>query len=300
MIDFIKLDISLCDPRKLYYHPELEAIWVQERNLKTGDPRSAVFSKIDNIKFKIFPRGDFFDNPYIELSGSLHKYFNIISGLGNHNHNSLTYDDLIYTIYHLYERFSIEPVESYIINAEYGFNIRTWEPPTELISNSFISYKNNPITRLKYFGGRGFYTEHEKSEYNIKVYDKSRQYSLTENILRFEIKTKKRRVINKKGIITLNDLIKRNNLEILIDDLLDKLINFVIVDHVNEEYFQNNSKYVFEYQKATNPNYWSSNATNYYKTNTKSFIHDLNIDTVKQNLYLEAYYEMHKTMLDDV
>lgn len=164
------------------------------------------------------------------MEGSLHKYYNIRHGLGDQNYTQFNYDQILWVINDLNERFEINPTMSKILNIEYGVNLLIEEHPSELLKSNVIFYKSKYPNSTD-FKGKGFLQEFEYDEYKIKMYDKGSQYNIGQNLLRFEIRTKKSRNIGEKfGIRYLSDLYDRDNLINLHKDLKEKLNNVFIYD----------------------------------------------------------------------
>ncbi|AUC16840.1 hypothetical protein BTO06_17560 [Tenacibaculum sp. SZ-18] len=153
-----------------------------------------------------------YDNGTVFFKGSLHKMYNSIIGIKPPNYNSnsvykgfngneFTVENVLFVIIYLETLFGISRFNFVIKKIEIGLNIQVFFNPLFVVRN------------LLEIGGTAFefkYNSHfaicEKSDYFLKVYDKSSQYNLEESKLRVELKTRKMRVFERAKIKTLGDL----------------------------------------------------------------------------------------------
>lgn len=153
-----------------------------------------------------------YDNGTVLFKGSLHKMYNSLKGIKPPNFNSLsvykgfngndfTARNVNFVITYLEELFDTNRFNFTIKKIEIGLNIKIDFNPLLIIKN------------LLEVGGTAFEFKYnnnfavcEKSDYFLKVYNKSSQYNLDESILRVELKTRKTRVFQKANINTLGDL----------------------------------------------------------------------------------------------
>ncbi len=254
MIDFIKIDISHVSESNLLWNPLLKDGWSSSVHRATGNVRYPYECNYQGLKFT------FLSNEYRELSGSLHKYYNLVDSDKNHNFNQFGLENIRWVIAELERQFELSAELCRIKNIEFGVNLLVDSHPKELIQRNVIAYKNHHITELKTYGTKGLYTEHESTEYYIKVYDKTSQYRLDKNILRFEVKTKKSRHVADCQIRTLADICDREKLLLLSDKLRKALNHMKIVDESDLEVFSS-GKERLDYQNFINPKYWEKVAT---------------------------------------
>jgi len=132
-------------------------------------------------------------NNNVKLKGSLHKYHNN----GVHNYNDYFFTDLQQTIFELSENFKINPDRSLLNNLEFGVNIQT-KYAFEEISRSIVNYKGAPFHPFTIAGAKAI--ECETDNFYIKIYDKGHQYNQPGNLLRFEIKVRKMKFFQDRGI----------------------------------------------------------------------------------------------------
>ena len=166
-----------------------------------------------NILFKIKEKG------YIEVSGSLHKYYND----GKHNYNQFGRKEAEIALRRLIEVSGLELPYFKVDSVEVGVNLMPPIPCDDIINNALM-YKRKPF-EAKYCSDEGNYRQATLSEYWVKLYNKrlhyeKKGYDIGHEILRFELKINKMRVLAKYGVYTLEDLM--NNIENIARDLLPK------------------------------------------------------------------------------
>lgn len=190
-------------------------------------------------------------NAYI--NGSLHKLNNFLLFDEDHNYNNFSLCQINDVICYLTKIFEIENATS-LTNLEFGFNIDVSKSPQDIIDYNLLMYKNKHHNRDDKFGGKGDFKEFKTTDFNIKIYNKSKQYQLKENKLRIELKITSKRYLQNLGIFKLEDL---NEIEIiysLYERLLKEFKELTIVD---EFYLLNLPKEDKDnLVKFTNPNYW--------------------------------------------
>ena len=217
MIDFIKckiLDEELIN--QVWENPLLEFHSKYERRYDD------VIYEVVKRKFKNI----FFTKHQnrLEISGSIHYFFNDEL----HNANDFYIEDCIETIYYIQDLFKLDLEKCFLINLEYGVNILSSIPISELILN-LIYHERQPFIRS---------TEH--NEYRIagnstykqaKAYNKGVQFPhyCNLNTFRFEVKTGQAKFLKPFGLKTLQDLINPESYNPLMTSLLcewDKVLLF--------------------------------------------------------------------------
>jgi hypothetical protein len=111
----------------------------------------------------------------------------------------------------LKEKFNIEAEQCILKCLEIGINIIPPIPTNEILDYSLL-HKTLPFEYQKN-SEEGKYKQVKHSQYIIKIYNKalhylSKGFKISNEILRFEIKYTRMEKLNKKGIYTLNDLVK--------------------------------------------------------------------------------------------
>lgn len=195
MIDFVKIRVKNPDIKKIRENPRLD--WEQTIRERTGEVK--VYNAIYNgLIFSII------NNKYLNISGSLHKYWNSSQGRGEQNYNDFTFYHLEGVVFELCQSFDLLPENCHLKNLEFGVNVSPFVPVKEIL-RSAINHKGKPFTQ-EYLKDK-YFRECERQRYIIKIYDKGLQYGRPENILRFENKIIKMAHIKKTGIQSLADLL---------------------------------------------------------------------------------------------
>ena len=221
MIDFIKLSSRLNSNQVADLRSKID--FFESINGSTGEPetilpngkkvsyRSTAWTK--NMKLEIFPKG------YLELAGSLHKYYND----GKHNYNQFGRKEAEIALKRLIEVTGLELPIFKVESVEVGVNLMPPIPSDDIINNALM-YKRRPF-EAKYCTDEGNYKQVKLSDYWVKLYNKrlhyeKQGYDIGHEILRFELKINKMRVLAKYRVFTLKDLL--NNIEDIARDLLPK------------------------------------------------------------------------------
>lgn len=170
------------------------------------------------------------------VKNSLHKMHNYLISKRSNNYNDFTYSNLINTIESIKKALPTLG-EKHLTQLEFGFNIETTKPSSKIIESNILLHKELGAAKEDFYG-KGTLKRFKHNRYQIKVYDKAKQYGLSQNILRFEIKFTNRKEFNPLGIHTLNDLHDKSNLRNLFNYLLMRFDEMIILDnydHLNEE-----------------------------------------------------------------
>lgn len=250
MIDYIKLSSRLnssqvddlknrIDFTKSYNEStgELETFLPNGKKVSTRS-----YGWIKNIKVELFPNG------YIELAGSLHKYYND----GKHNHNQFGRKEAEIALKRLIEATGLELPYFKVESVEVGVNLMPPISSDDIINNALM-YKRRPF-EAKYCTDEGNYRQATLSEYWVKLYNKrlhyeKQGYDIGHEILRFELKINKMRMLAKYRVFTLEDLI--DSVEQIARDLLPKAWKEVLLyDPTMNK--QTNEKTI----KYANVNFW--------------------------------------------
>ena len=166
-----------------------------------------------NILFKIKEKG------YIEVSGSLHKYYND----GKHNYNQFGIKEAEIALKRLIEVTGLQLPYYKVRSVEVGVNLTPPIPSDDIINNALM-YKRKPF-EAKHRNDEGNYNQVKLYEYLVKLYNKrlhyeKQGYDIGHEILRFELKINKMRMLAKYRVFTLEDLLI--NIEDIAKDMLPK------------------------------------------------------------------------------
>ena len=221
MIDFIKLSSRLNSTQVADLRSKID--FFESINGSTGDHekilangkkvsyRSTGWTK--NMKLELFPNG------YIELAGSLHKYHND----GKHNFNQFGRKEAEIALKMLIKVTGLQLPYYKVESVEVGVNLMPPIPSDDIINNALM-YKRRPF-EAKYCSDEGNYRQATLSEYWVKLYNKRLHYEIQgydigHEILRFELKINKMRMLAKYRVFTLEDLLI--NIEDIAKDMLPK------------------------------------------------------------------------------
>ncbi len=250
MIDFVKMSYK--------DKVEAESFILKEENfpkmraileIHTGVIEYPYKTKLENMDIHI-------TNTRVYLKNSLHKLNNSRKKREQQNYNDFTYSELIENVEFINSSFpKIE--DARLSQLESGLNIKTNNPAEIIIRENIIMHNYKIHNEYHTFKGKGEYKQFGHSNYYIKVYDKAKQYNLSKNILRFEIKYIKSRGFNNYGIHNILDLKDKDKLRKLYENLLQRFDEMLIIDD-----YKNNPKILKktknQIEKYTNYNYWGN------------------------------------------
>tara|TARA_R110002167_G_scaffold312948_4_gene518638 strand:- start:3939 stop:4760 length:822 start_codon:yes stop_codon:yes gene_type:complete len=210
--------IKDCDQKLLDAHPDLE--FIGSYFCDTGELLNVRKARYRNLDFIIY------DSGLLIVKGSLHKYKN----QGIHNYDDFTYHDLLTVLDDISKRFGLPLNKCILRNCEVGVNI---EPPlpTNIVLESLLTHKQTVFKDVSV--KRGFYKQAFHHQYLVKVYDKSMQYGLKNACLRFELKFTRMEILNKNGVVTLDDLRSKERLQCIGNLLTNEWNNILLYEHSN-------------------------------------------------------------------
>ena len=188
------------------------------------------------------------------ILGSLHKYKNLLEENGDQNYDDFNFCQIQEVIRGLIKKYDIEK-GTVLTNLEFGFNIAVSKDPKTIIdSNLLMNNFKSPSKNLK-FSGSGDYKEFQLTDYRNKIYNKSKQYRLKDNILRVELKIIQKRLLQKLGINCLEDLLDKEVLKRLFKLFIEKFEGLIIVDDFDPEIIPETACSMLN--KYMNSNYWT-------------------------------------------
>lgn len=287
MTDYSKILLENIDIDRLYNLPYLDFKSVV--NLKTGE-----LSK-NNVAHYHFCKITIYDNRFVLFTGSIHKLFNSLKGVKapNYKHsknykgfngNLFTLENCIEVRRHLGSLFNCTSSQMIFQNIEFGIN---------------TSLKFNPqlfITGLLCYGTSLFeyrYKEHFAivvlQRYSVKIYNKSNQYGMANNTLRFELKFNKSEDLKKLNIRTFKD-INASTLEKALKLLLKCFDKIIYYDNTfNLESLNTREKRVLE--RYSNPRFWKGKIKRQKKYDHKIKLIKY-IDDFSENLHKQIRIEI--------
>lgn len=229
MIDFVKIkyrDKSVLETIALKKSQELSL--KQEVDFTTGDLVFPIKGEKWNFQIKIHEKSGF-------VEGSIHKLSNVLKSGESHNYNRFTKSELETSLKELNDVFP-GIVDEGVTQLEIGFNYKTSKKATEIVlDNLYIYLRDNPKFGYDHdlrrrYQGKGVMKKFDRSQYEIKVYDKGVQYDFSEFLLRVELKMTSRVLINKVGVFKVGDLLDERVLENCFNEYRERLKSLVLVD----------------------------------------------------------------------
>ncbi len=281
MIDFIKLNVSYLSESELL---KLPLHWIEPVSRETGEIKYPITGKYYNLDIKINPKR-------IEISGSIHKLSNEIKKGQNQNYDDFSFDDLQEMIYHIRDIFNLNLDKTIIENLECGLNINTHHRPEIILHKNLIVWYNITPSKNKSFDGKGKFIEFEKSQYSIKIYDKGKQAGHNDHIMRFEYKSVKNEYIRRIGTRTLNDLLDRDKIQMILNHLYESFCLSVIVDDLTPEAITDpRDKEIFT--RGINPMTWTTfdndskgrKAKERFNKDLESILDKYNLNTIRKEI----------------
>lgn len=214
MIDYNNVSVSNPNVDAILKNPNLE--FVSGCNRKTFEVENRGIAKYKGLTF------EFFNQYSLKISGSLHKYFN--NGL--HNYNDFNQSDLNYVLDDMSETFDLNMDDCILRGLEIGVNFRSPIKCSKVI-RSALMVSTKRLERGSVY--RGNFKESTCQRYYAKFYDKTSQYKLNKELLRFELKF--RRMEDIKGAVkTLEDLRSESNMKFLSSILLRAWKEVLFID----------------------------------------------------------------------
>jgi hypothetical protein len=256
MYDFLKIRNN-ADEMNILRNELLKFGFNQDINEPTEEITYPITTKgrYKNFEFKITDYSIF-------SNGSIHKYWQ-----NGTNWGDLDLMQVKQAIERYSEEFDVNPEKSRIHKLEFGVNIN---PPfaatLKNIRNTFISYKGTPFESLKSYSGQTIGVECNLSHYRLKIYSKTLQYKLKQNVLRFEIQVRKMQKLPFEQVF-LSDLLTAPLINYCRSELIEVMESIIIYDNslqglsVKEKIFL---------KDIANPNYWANlNPSNRHKKKVK-------------------------------
>lgn len=193
----------------------------------------------------------------LTIQGSLHKAFN--NGI---NYNDFTYLDYANAVKTLCNELQIEAEEFTIQRIELGVNIQSPTLTFSTIESNLLLHKLTPFsTFIKDNKIFGYYCKHQR--FCIKIYDKSAQENLENEVLRLEYKVTKMQHLKSIGIKKLTDILDKSKIE-KVHQLILKDFSYILMDNCEMiEKCTLPPKESNFYLKARDVKYWKRLKTNF-------------------------------------
>ncbi len=186
------------------------------------------------------------------------------------NCKNLKFKELNNTIDELCNVLEIDPKQTLLNGVEIGVNIKLKYSPDVFLNELLAWSKTKP---LQWINKDENYLQFKRSQITLKIYSKSKQYNLSNHLLRYELRVDKMNYINKIGIRTLADLQDRNKLKEFSKMCINSFDELIYYDEtINLKALKVTDKRFLE--RCNNPKYWI-NSTLHHNTvrkNKKKFI----------------------------
>lgn len=217
-------------------------------NLANGEEVGSQWGQYGNLKFHKRSNGSW-------LTNSLHTcYNNHLAQNYKFNTDDFTLDRICLTIDHLSKELDIKWPDTTLTEFEYGFNIRL-DTTVDDFLDRVISHKSanpnydkcNANTCIKSF---------HHTNFDIKLYDKSKQFRINDSILRIELRMRSKQ-FRKLGVNSLADLKSKSILRVVNNEFLKRYDELIIIDGFEPPSGLSTKEREFFY-KAQTPSYWRS------------------------------------------
>ena len=217
MIDFVKIKITDEALINQVWNNEILEYDGKSEKRFNDELKELVKKKYKNLYFTKY-------QDRIEISGSLHYYFNN----GIHNSNDFSVKECINTIMQIRDLFMLDLEKCKLINLEYGVNIISSIDVEDLVHNMMYHEKRQFNRPTKHF----YYKIAGNEAYkHVKAYNKSVQFpNLCNNTFRFEVKSKQSKYINSLDLFTLSDLAVTGTYNRLMEELIKEWDNVLLFD----------------------------------------------------------------------
>lgn len=225
MLDYINMEEQNRDLNELLTNPLLSNHWIANVENETGEIKNYTARwKGLYLKTKFQSEG----KVRLKIDGSLSVFRN-----NGNNITDLNRGSLIDSLNYLERNGVINPAKAVPHVLEFGLNIPISQSVSEVL-DTFLLYRTTPFKQMRNTDAssknRNFAgIECDCSQFQIKIYDKGSQYSLKENLLRFEIKSKRMQFFKRNGIniTSVGDLTDRTvlrDLQRITLDIYDKIL----------------------------------------------------------------------------
>lgn len=249
MIDNVKMYITRKDT--------FEYAMIKESKVDLKAFRSLLTDKTDNYpqKGKLGNLEVVINEKRAYINGSLHKLENILKDDGEQNYDDFNFCQLKSTIEEVVDYFGLENGTS-LSKLELGLNLHIPMNPKLFLDFNLLMHNFRDHNKNLKFKGKGDFKEFQKTDFHLKVYNKSKQSQLRANILRVEIKIISKRLLQKLKASTVEDLLKTEVLYNIFSLLLNEVKKCTIIDTFDTLQIEDND--LEKLYRYTNPNYWNT------------------------------------------
>jgi hypothetical protein len=285
MIDFVRIYFTDKEQIDKFVRDGRRKSTIQRQSKDGKDITYTVW--LHNLKLVSTPKTTY-------LEGSLHSFYNAVNGITSDrkkqkwvNHNDFTFSDLLKVLDILKKKLNYDLSQTKITICEFGLNVVLDIPPKEFLEKHVLMYKlRYPCYDPKYKDDMKM-KKCDLENYYLKMYDKSLQFGLSENILRYEIGFKSDE-LKECDIQSLEDLRDECKIELLYNSYMKKYEDLLIVDYWkgNPNMPKKDRQKMPEY---TNPQFWIENKGKYnnrsrHKAEFKKIIRENKLEMRKSYL----------------
>ena len=267
MIDYFKALINIQNEARL---KQLASEGVFSTVLNETDPETGELIKEAFIYENLYIRST---NKGLLIRGSLHKYRSRIKGIATRkqiekhqgfNGDLFTLSDINETLQTLCQVIGFAPSLAVLQNIEIGVNCEVSFDPKEFLKG-MLFHRSNFDYKTDHEGN---YIQFNYQTYFLKIYNKGKQYDLSHNVLRVEIKVMKMIKLKEAGVNLetlndINDVILLKAFEVLYNEFeavvyydytmrTDKLTDKQqgkLIEYQNKSYWQDLDKQQKKYNK---------------------------------------------------
>ncbi|KJD36965.1 hypothetical protein PW52_00450 [Tamlana sedimentorum] len=277
MIDYIKIKVTdsktivrLWNNPLLYFYSKNEFLLFDNETIKTRNTK-----QFNGILFELTEH-------VLYIRFKPHYFFN--SNI--HNANDFSVKDCIEILKQFSTLFKLETKYLEVINIEFGLNIII---PDELICvKDLLAYTiyhglNEFRTDRKYIYCKFSHSSNKRGAANVykmvKMYAKGIQFpkNCNKNTLRFEIKSNRKKYINRLDIYTIEDLLQPQRYNNLKNVILKEFDDILIIDSFTTPKI--NKRRLNKHLERLNPIHWHkllNRSRNVFKNHFNAYYKDLN------------------------
>lgn len=171
-----------------------------------------------------------------------------------------------------------------------GFNVSLNKDGKPFIENNLLAHKNRYYTSNLKLGSKKITKVFDYAVYKLSLSSDKKKFDKT---LKISLKLKGKELLNSLGIFNLSDLRKKEIYKELVNSLICKVEELIIVDDIND-YDRFNNKDRERIKEYLAFNYWNSKNKktsrqnlSYHKKNFNGLIDKYELNTLKKDLILE-------------
>lgn len=260
MIDYIKIEITHVGEKSLQSQFTFKDVLKNRGRLLFHECYfQGLTIQINPITGKIF------------LFGSLHKFYRINQTGEDQNYDQFTFEQFTHCVDLLNHLFKLDPNTSKLIWLEIGVNVPISIKPSIIIESGLLTYKGKLYSRNgDGFRSAGSMKRYIYTDYEIKAYDKGLQYSLSDNILRWELKCLNSRFISRTlPCDNLSDLCTKSAWERMANELFKRWQKDVLLIDSDWDDVSLDAGIKSDLMKYTSQGYWTTGSNKTRAENRK-------------------------------